>query len=47
MELRGLSVASGVGSAWRVPRVGRRDVVFAALTLAVLALLRMIFAAAV
>jgi energy-coupling factor transport system permease protein len=40
MELRGLSVAAGTGSAWRVPRAGWRDAVFAALALSVLALLR-------
>ena len=42
MEMRGLSVASGRGTAWRVPRAGRRDVAFVALTLLVLALLRVL-----
>jgi energy-coupling factor transport system permease protein len=40
MEMRGLSIASGRGTAWRVPRPGRRDAVFVALTLLLLALLR-------
>lgn len=40
MELRGLSVATGAGTAWRVPRAGWRDAVFVALTVLVLATLR-------
>jgi energy-coupling factor transport system permease protein len=38
MELRGLSATSG-GSAWRVPRPGRADALFAAVALGLLALL--------
>ena len=41
MELRGLSAASGKGSAWRVPRPGRRDAVFVALAVLLLVTLRM------
>lgn len=40
MELRGLSAASGKGTAWRVPRPGRRDGVFVALTAFMLLALR-------